>query len=54
MVELLETTVIEKGNLNQIKASNPRFYEQITQSEKSYACDCDSFGGGDPPCDCNR
>jgi hypothetical protein len=53
MVNLLEKTTIE-ADLKQIRVPSHSSYEGIHTDNNLYSCDCDTFGGGEPPCDCNR
>lgn len=53
MVETLEVKTMEFVNLKKLDKDNYKVSEE-KDYKKVYACDCDSFGGGDPPCDCNR
>ena len=53
MVNSLEVKANEFVDLRKLVKDN---YKVLSQDNygKTYACDCDSFDGGDAPCDCNR
>ena len=52
MVKRLEE-ISEKYKMKSLKDQKPKEHD-LGKLASSYGCDCDSFGGGDPPCDCNR
>lgn len=56
MVKTLEIKTSEFVNLKKIKEDR-REYASVDgrdYHEKVYMCDCDTFGGENPPCDCNK
>lgn len=53
MVKTLDLKKIEFASLKKLDKSNYKISEK-EDYKKTYACDCDGFGGGDPPCDCNN
>ena len=56
MVKRLEELSSRKPlNLKELKQTTT--YEAQPYADKGarkYSCDCDQWGGGDPPCDCNK
>jgi len=56
MVKTLEVQTSEFVDLKKFREDIKKYNDPVDKdySNKTYMCDCDSFGGGDPPCDCNR
>jgi len=58
MVNLVEISASEEPvDLKRIKDRTMRYErygDRVDKNETLYCCDCDGFGGGDPPCDCNK
>lgn len=52
MIKTLDTQVPELQSLKDLAKG----YTEIQNSDNSkiYMCDCDQWGGGEPPCDCDR
>ncbi|MCK4647499.1 hypothetical protein KAT24_01050 [Candidatus Pacearchaeota archaeon] len=57
MVKTLEVQTSEFVDLKKFREDIKKYNDSIDDrnySNETYMCDCDSFGGGDAPCDCNR
>ncbi|MEK6875442.1 MAG: hypothetical protein AABX30_02055 [Nanoarchaeota archaeon] len=52
MVKILEGSIAEIPYIAKQRISDEEL--KYEQSSAGYSCDCDGFGGGDPPCDCNK
>ena len=54
MVKTLEVKTSNPLNLKKIGSKRNYLPLGSDYQESHYPCDCDTFGGGDAPCDCNR
>ena len=56
MVERLEIRASEFLDIRKLSEDRGKyaFTDGDAYREEIYMCDCDQWGGGNPPCDCNR
>lgn len=50
MVKILEIKTSEFVDLKKIREYKPAVEKDRQYQNIVYMCDCDTFGGGDPPC----